>query len=139
MTTPENTERRLLASYVVDESTGCWRWIRPLTRVGYGRFFNHGYQPAHRVMYERLRALIPEGLTIDHLCRNRACVNPDHMEPVPIAENIRRGISPSAINGRKTHCVNGHPLSGDNLLNSTLQRFCKTCRRDAYHAKKAVA
>jgi hypothetical protein len=138
MTRPENTEQRFLTSFVPDPETGCWLWTRPLTRMGYGRFYDHGYVMAHRVMYERVRGPIPVGLTIDHLCRRRNCVNPWHLEPVTLAENVLRGYSPAAICARKTHCLRGHPLSGDNLLNSP-HRICRTCHNARYIPKGAVA
>ena len=73
--------------YLEDPDTGCWVWQRAMTRGGYG--FRQG--PAHRYVYERERGPIPDDLTLDHLCRNPGCVNPDHLEPVTSAENTRRG------------------------------------------------
>ena len=137
MTRPENTERRLLSSFVPDPETGCWLWMRPLEKSGYPRFYDGRYRKAYRVMYERVRGPIPDGLTLDHLCRVRHCVNPWHLEPVTLAENIRRGNSPSALAARKTHCIRGHWLAGANLLNSP-GRKCRACHRLA-HAKRAAA
>lgn len=77
------------SSYVVDEN-GCWLWQGCLNVRGYGQL-GKGSRAAHRVFYERHVGPIPEGLTIDHLCRVRHCVNPAHMEPVTVAENVRRG------------------------------------------------
>jgi hypothetical protein len=95
----------------------------------------------HRVAYELWRGPIPDGLTIDHLCRTPACFNPDHLEPVTMAENLRRGGGTWASNWRKTHCPKGHPSSGDNLLRSSSgARRCRACKREqnqaAYLARK---
>ncbi len=82
--------------------------------------------------FELVKGRIPEGLTLDHLCRNRAYVNPDHMEAVSNKENILRGIGPTAQNARKQFCPQGHPLDGDNLDPWFLMigmRNCLTCGR----------
>lgn len=79
---------RVRAEYVVDNDSGCWVWAGQMYPNGYGAW---GKFYAHRRMYEERVGQIPEGLQIDHLCRNRACVNPEHMEPVTQAENLRRG------------------------------------------------
>jgi hypothetical protein len=73
--------------YVVDENTGCWNWQLGKTGRGYGSLNN---VMAHRLYYRKHKGPIPEGLTIDHLCRNKVCVNPDHLEPVTLQENLRR-------------------------------------------------
>lgn len=78
--------------YRVDPETGCWIWTQHIDASGYGHAWANGRtQKAHRVMYERTHGPIPAGLELDHLCRNRACVNPEHLEPVSKAINVQRG------------------------------------------------
>ena len=107
---------------------GCWLWTGAKSERGYG-VLNKIY--AHRIAYELLVGPIPPNLEIDHLCRVHACVYPRHLEAVPHKENLRRGHSPTAINARKTHCIHGHPLSGNNLYSypNSERRACRTCRR----------
>jgi hypothetical protein len=83
---------KALKRYIVDEETGCWLWTGG-TRGGYGRLklADYGMMEAHRASYEFHKGKIPEGLVLDHLCRNRSCINPEHLEPVTQLENIRRG------------------------------------------------
>jgi len=114
--------------------TPCWRWTGAL-RDGYGLFLNtNRSESAHRWNYERLVGPIREGLQLDHLCRVRRCVNPEHLEPVTQRENVLRGIGASALNARKTHCIMGHLLLGENLdrYASAGHRKCRTCWRE-YH------
>lgn len=110
----------------VGRSGDCWEWSGADT-TGYGHFRLPGRRDvlAHRYAYEYLIGPIPGGLQLDHLCRNRRCVNPEHLEPVTQAENIRRAA--------KTHCVHGHELAGDNLYidERRSSRECRTCRRAA--------
>ena len=127
----------------VKQDGECWVWAANINPNGYGHFDVDGRTVrAHRFAYEDLRAEIPEGLHIDHLCRNRACVNPWHLEPVTQAVNTARGTNREALNRWlrevKTHCVKGHPLSGDNLrIDGRGWRKCRQCRADS--SRKAYA
>jgi hypothetical protein len=111
--------------------SGCWRWVAGLDRDGYGLFKWGGKtRKAYRWVYEYAVAPIPSGLTIDHLCRNRWCVNPKHLEAVTNATNVLRGDGPSAHNARKTHCKRGHLLGGENVyVNLAGARICRSCMR----------
>lgn len=82
------------AAFTIDESTGCWNWLKVKDSQGYGQISVSGKTKlAHRYSYERVHGIIPDGLYIDHLCRNKSCVNPVHLEPVTPAQNIQRGNS----------------------------------------------
>jgi hypothetical protein len=123
---------RTVDLYDVDPETGCWVW-RGSTPRGYGSIKRDGIRyRAHRYIYEREIGPIPDGLQLDHLCRNRSCVNPEHLEVVSCRENLMRGQTLAAENAAKTHCKRGHPLSGENLyVEPKGTRACKQCRRDA--------
>lgn len=114
---------------------GCLEWTGFLDRDGYGQISLGGSKGktvrVHRWAYEFFVGPIPEGLVTDHLCRNRACANPDHLEVVTPHENTLRGLAPTAINAQKTHCKRGHPLSGRNLVPVPGGRSCRTCRVDS--------
>jgi hypothetical protein len=127
------------------ESGDCWVWTGTVDRSGYGTFSvtTTVRQKAHRWAYEFLRAPIPVGLQLDHLCRNPSCVNPWHLEPVTPQVNTLRGKSPAATNATKDRCKRGHPLSGENLRAQASGRECHECRLDIYRRyrlrKKAAA
>jgi HNH endonuclease len=122
----------------------CWEWLAYRNPAGYGMIGSGGDtgRPflAHRVAYELLVGSIPEGLQIDHLCRNRGCVNPAHMETVTLVENVMRGGGISAQSARKTHCKHGHPFAPGNFYTPPSGgRKCLTCSREnckRYKARK---
>ena len=106
----------------------CWTWTAA-KRDGYGRVgINNRVYQAHRISYGLVVGPIPDGLHLDHLCRNPSCVNPLHLEPVTQRINTLRGVAPTAHNARKTHCKHGHEFTEENTYLSPMGRHCKTCR-----------
>jgi hypothetical protein len=120
----------------IDKTETCWIWTGAKQSRGYGNFQS---KLAHRVSYERYVGKIPDGLTLDHLCRNRLCVNPAHLEPVSQYKNNMRGESPVAKNKEKEYCINGHKLSGENIWiikrSDGTRRKCRLCQK-IYRQKK---
>lgn len=115
-----------MGNVLITES--CWEWQGRLDPRGYGRYAG---RLAHRISYELLRGPIPSGLELDHLCRVRNCVNPDHLEPVTHRENTLRSTSPSAINATKSACPSGHPYDAENTyISPGGDRHCRACNRD---------
>lgn len=116
--------------------SGCLVWLGKIERGGYGVAWWNGRQRLlHRVSYEVSKGSIPHGASLDHLCRVRCCINPEHLEPVSIKVNILLGQGIAALNSRKTHCRNGHPFSEDNTyIYPSGDRSCRICGRNAFNA-----
>lgn len=137
-------KERFERQYIADPNSGCWLWTGELHYKGYGRLrvgrkrardavANGKSAFAHRLSYEMYIGPIPDGLVIDHKCRQRCCVNPWHLEPVTNQENCKRGNTGKHLSER-THCPKGHPYSGDNLYiytrkSGSKNRMCRTCLR----------
>ena len=140
-----SAQERILAWSIPEPNTGCWLWLGTLFGKGYARchWTGLGTCAAHRVSYEAFVGPIPDGLTIDHLCRVKCCVNPQHLEPVTNRENFFRSNNPIALQIHKTHCKHGHPLFGRNLYpRGKGWRACKACAnaaQKAYQARKKLA
>ena len=126
---------------------GCWEWTGHKDAKGYGRIGIGSRSSGkvyfvHRLMYASFVGPIPDGLVADHLCRNRSCVKPSHLEMVTRKENNLRGNCPSALAARKTHCKHGHEFAGDNLrLRETAkgtERICRQCARDRVQRKRVT-
>lgn len=114
--------------------SGCWEWQGHLNNRGYGQFSYRGKSiGAHRFMYELQHDIkLTTKTQIDHLCKNRICVNPDHFEVVNNRANTLRGMGPTAINARREECVNGHPFDEENtyIRPDNGHRQCKACVRE---------
>ena len=128
---------RLLDLCSPEPMSGCWIWAGMLNKKGYGTIMvspatstDRKVCLAHRLAYVEFKGAIPLGLVLDHLCRNTACINPDHLEAVTSRTNVLRGVGITARNASKTHCPKGHPFSGENLyVTPEGFRHCRICSR----------
>lgn len=123
---------------LVEFTDECWEWLGSKYQGGYGKY---SAILAHRISYELTRGHVPEDMCLDHLCKNRSCVNPEHLEIVTMVENVMRGESQHAKNARKTVCKSGHEFTPENTYKrrDRATRECKICRNVAvtkYMAKK---
>lgn len=136
-------DERFWSKVAFPPSDGCWIWTAQLGHAGYGKFNarSHavagGSDLAHRISYTMLVGPIPEGLVIDHLCRNPPCVNPSHMEVVTHRVNILRGIGPAASRARQTYCIRGHLFDEPNTYITAFgHRMCRACARIRDHIRR---
>jgi hypothetical protein len=136
--------RRFEDKYITEPNTGCWIWVGALNSDGYASLrIGNKIEKAHIWFFKLVHKIqkIEHGLEADHLCRLRCCVNPRHLEVVTKRINILRGFGAAALCARKTHCVRGHPLTGNNIItNKHHPRMCRACHNihgKAYRQKKA--
>jgi hypothetical protein len=123
-------DRRPSFADQIDAAGDCWEWTGTKAVQGYGvTTVGRTQWKAHRLIYEALGGPIPEGMTIDHLCRNKICVNPDHLDVVSAVENVMRGYSPQAKHARKVYCQRGHRLP--------TSRHCQTCANERHRQYRA--
>ena len=133
---PATTLERLMLRVRKDEN-GCWRWTGCKHKEGYGFTQAAGEKLAHRAVYVLIRGPIPPGLTLDHLCRVRDCVNPDHLDPCDIGTNYRRAMP---FRKPKRFCPRGHEYTPDNVVRwRNGWRHCKTCGRERQRVGYKVA
>lgn len=112
----------------------CWIWIGAVDKHGYGSILEEKkVKKSHRVSYEMFYGKIPNHLVIDHMCKIKRCINPRHLRAITRGENTLTGSGVSAINKRKTHCIRGHELSGENIFlykrAGHINRQCRLCRK----------
>jgi isocitrate/isopropylmalate dehydrogenase len=131
----EKDEQRFWNKVALPNEQGCMEWMANIQPNGYGSFQLYGSKRlAHRLSYELRVGPIPEGLHIDHLCRNRACIRPDHLEAVTLRENLNRGIH---FGRQKTHCKSGHEFTeGNTYITKQGKRQCRTCAANRAAARR---
>ncbi len=134
----KSLRERILSGCSPEPMSGCWLWTKALDPTGYPKISivtERAHKPrirrAHIVAFEEFKGPILKGLVINHLCRVRCCVNPDHLEAVTPRQNVLHGRTFAARNQQKTHCDAGHPFSTDNTYLWHGQRKCRVCRREA--------
>lgn len=128
----ERVAQRVFGRILIDAETGCWEWVGSLNDDGYAQFaLSHTFtKRVARFLYEEEYGPLDPSIHLDHLCRNRPCVNPAHLDPVTPRVNILRGVGPTAINARREYCTNGHDLSDPDVLyvRPNGWRQCRVCQ-----------
>lgn len=144
----EPVRARITRGIKINEDTGCWEWQGAKNARGYGRIAMPsgkmgGYRDStHRVSYEEYVGPIPDGMVLDHLCRNPSCCNPEHLEAVTQKVNLRRGDTFQAANLLKTHCPHGHEYTPENTRRVARGRRCRACERrrsNEHNARKRAS
>jgi hypothetical protein len=135
--------QRITRRVVRDTQSGCWNWQgRTNGRYGYTTDKPNGRHSisCHRAIYEIYFGEIPDGMVVDHKCDNPICCNPSHLQAVPQSENLRYSNSLAGKNARKTHCIHGHRLSGNNLhILKTGARKCRACDAERQRNRRLKA
>lgn len=139
---PTNSVDKLIKEKV-NKTASCWIWTGCVASNGYSKLsFESKHTSAHRVFYKWFKGPIEDGLQIDHLCRNKLCVNPDHLEAVTPKVNTLRSENIAAKNSRRTICLKNHPLAGNNLyITPDGRRQCRMCvnfRSEVYRARRST-
>lgn len=141
--TAQSVRERFEAQHEPEPNSGCWLWTGVVDRLKYGSMEIDGRKAmAHRVAHLLYKGMIPPRLTIDHLCRNRMCVNPAHVEAVPQRVNVLRGVGIAARKTQQTHCDNGHEYTAQNTRRRKGRwRMCRACfnaRRRGLYARQTA-
>ena len=126
------TTVEILSKRFIIKDNGCWDWIGYKNKSGYGQFSVSGYsRNAHRIMWELTGRKVDYSKQLDHLCRNRSCVNPNHLRQVTAKENTHGSLALTYLNHLKTHCASGHEYTAENIYipPSKRQRVCRECQR----------
>jgi hypothetical protein len=137
--------QRFMDKVHMEPNTGCWLWVGAVNAKGHSVVSHRAVlKMGHRASYEHFVGPIDPGLQIDHLCRQRCCVNPEHLEPVTSRENTMRGYGPAAMNSRKTNCANGHAYTQENTLLKKdsvgrVGRQCRICGREYQRRWRSMA